>query len=501
MNKTKIWIFFGILLVVLLAVIIGCNSNKNIKEQSLKVFGVEFAPNVYIEDEKIVGIDTEIASKALANAGVKFEISLTDPLAQDYNSIIAGPNRAFLTTGYSIERKDSFKWAGPTSQGMYGIFSKGESSPAYPLSIEDSMKLEPIAVVKNWLETTTLEDLGFKNLVYFDSYGDALSAFMTDKVKYIASDFFHLTKSLPEGYYMQNVYAVTRYRTVFYYLAFSNDVSDEIVSKVQKEIDKMIEDKTVETVMKRYFKVLLPEFIPGTLQLFTEVAPPYNFQTGLGIYRQATGSTVEMINEIQKRDGYANKINISTWIDAYSLPQYLPNSAVFTIARTPEREKMFQWVGPVSTNKTYFYTLASSGININTLEQAKNLKSIATPQEWYTHDFLRNNDFKNIVATALTSAEAFQQLIKGEVEALLLTDVDIKWLAKENGVSENTLKQNMMAIDYDGYIAFSLNTPAATVNNWQTILKVMKSDGSFDAIWKKWFDGIEKPTTSLDKAQ
>jgi len=509
MNKIKIKLLVGIIIIVALAIVIVYNPNifninstlspentiePTISSLELKVTGVEFTPNVYLDNNKIVGIDTEIASKALENAGIKFEISLTDPSAQDYNKNVTGQNRAFLTTGYSVERKDSYKWAGPTSQGMYGIFSKGESSPAYPLSIEDSMKLEPIAVVKNWLETTTLEDLGFKNLVYFDTYGDALSAFMNDKVKYIASDFFHLTKSLPEGYYMQNVYAVTRYRTVFYYLAFSNDVSDEVVSKVQKEIDKMIEDKTVETVMQRYFKILLPEFIPGTLQLFAEVAPPYNFQTGLDISRQATGSTVEMINEIQKRNGYANRINISTWIDAYSLPQYLPNSAVFTIARTPERENMFQWVGPVSTNKTYFYTLASSSIDINTLEQAKNLKSIATPREWYTHVFLRNNDFKNIVATALTSAEAFQQLVSGEVEALFLTDVDVKWLAKEKGISENILKQNLMAIDYDGYIAFSLNTPVTTVNNWQAILDEMKSDGTFDAIWKKWFDGIEKPT-------
>lgn len=154
---------------------------------------------------------------------------------------------------------------------------------------------------------------------------------------------------------------------------------------------------------------------------------------------------------------------------------------------------MFQWVGPISTNKIYFYTLANSDISVDTLEQAKNLKSVATPQEWYTHDFLRNNDFKNIVATSLTSTEAFQQLINGEVQALFLTDVDVKWLAKEKGISEKILKKNMMAVDYDGYIAFSLNTLTVIVNNWQASLEGMKADGTFDAIWKKWFDGIEKP--------
>ena len=77
MKKSKIWISLGILLIVLVAVVIGYNMNKVKKDQPLKVTGVEFTPNVYLENNKIAGIDTEIASKALENAGVKFEIAET----------------------------------------------------------------------------------------------------------------------------------------------------------------------------------------------------------------------------------------------------------------------------------------------------------------------------------------------------------------------------------------------------------------------------------------
>jgi hypothetical protein len=41
-----------------------------------------------------------------------------------------------------------------------------------------SKDVESIAAVEGWLETTTLEDLGFQNLIYYDSYYDALNAFM-----------------------------------------------------------------------------------------------------------------------------------------------------------------------------------------------------------------------------------------------------------------------------------------------------------------------------------
>jgi polar amino acid transport system substrate-binding protein len=150
-------------------------------------------------------------------------------------------------------------------------------------------------------------------------------------------------------------------------------------------------------------------------------------------------------------------------------------------------------VGPISCHKTNFYTLASSGITIDTLEQAKALKSIATPKGWFTEDFLVNNNFKNIVVTALTSQEAFQQLINGEVQALLLSEPDIKWLTENNGVAMSQLTQHIQVIDRDGYIAFSLNTPASTVEKWQSKLDDMKADGTFETIWNKWYEGEPMP--------
>ncbi len=259
-----------------------------------------------------------------------------------------------------------------------------------------------------------------------------------------------------------------------------------MVDKVQSSIESLIEDKTTITILRSYFATMPTETIPGTIQLFTEFAPPYNYIIGPAAEMNIVGSAVDIVNEIQSRCGFVNKINISTWTDTYEPPQYLPNSAVFTTARSAARESKFQWVGPISENHTFFYTLASSGLTIQTLDQARALKTVGTPMEWYTHDFLIANNFKNIVTTAISSQDAFQELIDGEVQALLLTDVDVAWLAKENGIPMSDLSQQMEALKLDGYVAFSLNTPAKLVKEWQTNLDAMKADGTFDAIWKKW---------------
>lgn len=466
----------------------------NYSKISIEVSGIEFIPNVFSENGKIIGVDADIAYQAMQNAGINSKFSISNSWQDAYNATLTGLNKALLTVSFTPERAGLFKWAGPTSQGMYGIFEKGRSDFIFPLPIDECKKLPQIAVVRGWLETTSLEELGFTNLVYYNTYNEALAAFMNNEIKYISSDFYHLTSTLPLGYYLENVNAVTRYRTVYYYIAFSKDVSDAVVNKVQGEIEALIKNNTTVSIIQKYIPRMIDNFVAGTIQLFTEYSPPSSYSIGEGTSYDVKGSSIDILNVIMQRAGYANKINLTQWNDGYAIAQYLPNSAIFATARTPEREKKFQWVGPISTNRTFFYTLAGSGLQVQTIEQAKALKSIATPNGWFTHEYLLNNNFKNINATALTSEDAFNQLVNGAVEAVLLPEIDLNWLAETNKIPLSNIKQHLKVMDYNSYIAFSLSTPKNTVQQWQNILDKMKSDGTFATIWNKWHNGVPMPS-------
>lgn len=496
MNRKYSPLSMALLLLSFLCILNSCENNNvgDVAKTTIKVTGIPFTPNCYTDSGNVVGIDFDIASTALLQAGVNVDFKFANSWDEGYNATINGKNSAMLTVGYSADRKDDFKWAGPTGQGIYGIFCNGASGYKFPLSIEASKAIGNIAVVRNWLETKTLEDLGFHNLTYYDTYEAALTDFMNGTVQFISSDFYHLLSSLPSGYFMSNVMTVTRYQTVYYYIAFSKDVDDAVVAKCQSAIETMIKNKTTVSITRRYFSIMPDDYIPGTIQLFTESSPPLSYGIGQDTSRMTVGYTVDIVNEIQQRTGFVNKINLSTWEDAYATVQYLPNSAVFTTVRTAERKNKFQWVGPVSTDITYFYTLASSAIDtIRTLAQAKTLSSIATPKEWYTHDYLRNNGFTNIMATAITSQDAYNQLVNGEVQALLMTDLDMKWLVEKSGKSMSDFTRHMKVTDQKGYIAFSLTTPTTLVEQWQRNLDAMKADGTFETIWNKWFIGTQMP--------
>ena len=360
--------------------------------------------------------------------------------------------------------------------------------------MDGSKALDSIAVVTGWLETTSLEDLGFENLVYYSTYDEAVAALLDDDVVAIASDGKQF------AYRLQGLYSFTddfdvcfSYKSVYYYIAFSKDVDDAVVAAVQNSIDELIKTKQTLAMLKKYFPTANETILPDILQLFTEVAPPFNYYTGSIIDPDIQGSSVDIVAAIQSRNEYASHLNITGWLDGYNTVQYLPNSALLTTVRNADREELFQWVGPIATLRAGFYTLNDSGISIINLEEAKALGSIATPINWYMHDYLVANDFENIVATSFSSLEAFNQLLNKEVDALFMYDEGIDLLCDATSTPRVNIVKQFEESYRAGYIAFSLNTPTEIVQKWQLNLDNMKEDGTFETIWDKWYPGSEMP--------
>jgi polar amino acid transport system substrate-binding protein len=482
------------LLLLLSGVLWGCSDSSHHASTPLTISVVEISPNSFTENGEIVGIDVDTATAAMDAAGVEHVVEMEEDWTAAYDKTLNGPNRALLGIGYSAERQDLFKWAGPTSSSGYYVFAKKETGLGSTLGLDGTKALDSIAVVTGWLETASLEDLGFTNLVYYTTYDDAVAALLHGDVQALASDGKQFAYEVQGQFSFSDDFDVCfGYKSVFYYIAFSTDVDDEVVAAVQASLNDLIKSDETLAILQRYFPDANETMLPDVLQLFTEVAPPFNYYAGSIVDPDIHGSSVEIVDAIQSRNDYASSVKITGWIDAYTTVQYLPNSALFTTARTAEREELFQWVGPIATLRGSFYALNDAGITITTLEQAKALGSIATPSNWYTHDYLLANDFDNIVATSFSPLEAFNQLLSGEVEALFIYDEGINWLCDATATPRERIVKQFEETYDEGYVSFSLTTPSAVVEQWQQNLDAMKQDGTFEDIWQVWFAGSDMP--------
>ncbi len=467
----------------------GCDRDSSHDQPPITVGMIEQSPQTFTDQGQITGIDVDIARAAAAGAGIGLTFEMKGSAAEALEWIAAGPNRALLGIAYSKERRDLYKWAGPISKSGYYLFVSRESGVASSLSLVEAQRLPSIAVVNGWQETLSLVNLGFTNLQGYDTYEEAFEAFTSGKTTALASDLMQLAFKVRGSYTVGiDLIPAFSYKSAYYFMAFSRDVDDRVVAALQKSLTGLIREQTTLDITKKYFPTATRQIIPDTLQLLTESAPPYSYITGPANNYVVSGSSVDVVNEIQSRTGYTASISLTSWQDGYDTVRYLPGSALFTTVRTAERDPLFHWVGPILKVRASLYTRRGAA-PVAGPDEARLLPSIATPDGWYIDSYLAQAGFTNLVTTALNPEQALKQLLDGKVEAVFLPEAAVSWLCTaENGWAELIDRQfSDDNLTQEGWIAFNHATAPSLISDWQSRLDGMKQDGTFDAIMTRWY--------------
>ncbi|NQY93223.1 MAG: transporter substrate-binding domain-containing protein, partial [Campylobacteraceae bacterium] len=104
------------------------------------------------------------------------------------------------------------------------------------------------------------------------------------------------------------------------------------------------------------------------ITIVTEEFPPYNYQ----VDGKMKGISSEIVLAVLKEINVTAKIVSYHWSRAYVLASTKKNHLIYSIARIPEREELFHWIGTIAPYSTSFYKLKSrKDIKINSLDDAK----------------------------------------------------------------------------------------------------------------------------------
>ncbi|MDO9527908.1 MAG: transporter substrate-binding domain-containing protein [Syntrophales bacterium] len=217
------------------------------------------------------------------------------------------------------------------------------------------------------------------------------------------------------------------------------------------------------------------------LKMLTEEYPPVTFMKD----GKVAGFVTDVVREIITRQGIPDHIRLTSWDEAYNEALSNPNVVLFSAERTEKREKLFQWVGPVGKNSAIFYAKKGSGIRINSLEEAKKIPAIATTTNWFTEQYLKDKGFTNLVSSPLPITSV-KQLMNGEVQLSVFTDITIPEIVKNAGYSMDDLEPVFTVSNTYFYIAVSLGTPVEMVKKWQSVLDGLKADGTFEKIYRSY---------------
>ncbi|WP_163835319.1 substrate-binding periplasmic protein [Spartinivicinus ruber] len=109
------------------------------------------------------------------------------------------------------------------------------------------------------------------------------------------------------------------------------------------------------------------------------------------------GTAVEIVKYAVTRSGVSASFLSLPWIRAYHIAQTEKNIAIIPIARTPERENIFSWIGLVGPYKVYFFKLANrKDVIINSLSDAKKYR-VGSNKGSSRANWLKAQGFKTVL--------------------------------------------------------------------------------------------------------
>jgi polar amino acid transport system substrate-binding protein len=228
--------------------------------------------------------------------------------------------------------------------------------------------------------------------------------------------------------------------------------------------------------MKKLFSILLSVMIIGIacskpvgetgIRVISEEYPPFNYTDGTGNF---TGTATALVKAIMKKLDVNIPIEVMAWDKAYELVQKEPDVALYSMARLPQREHLFMWVGPVGSYENWLYARKGSGVKVNSLEEARCVRKIAAVKDEAGQIRLAEQGFINFEYTP-TTVDGLKKLVAGEVDLWLGSNADLELVAKKAGVSADDLEPVVFVHKLDLFIAFNKNTPFAVVDSWQKAL-------------------------------
>jgi polar amino acid transport system substrate-binding protein len=215
------------------------------------------------------------------------------------------------------------------------------------------------------------------------------------------------------------------------------------------------------------------------LQIVTEHSPPASM---LGADGVVVGSGTEKVREMMKRAGVEYRIELLPWKRAYSQALVSADTCIYSTTRTPEREKLFRWIGPTDEGEWVLLGRADRQYGIKTLEDARRLR-IGTYNGDARDEYLRTRGF--LVDPAPND--------RVNPQKLMMNRIDLWAVSIRKGVSrlENSrwagkIVPVLVFNNIKVYLACNPGVPDETLARLNAAMEAMIKDGTARRIAAKY---------------
>ncbi|MDE1464898.1 substrate-binding periplasmic protein [Spartinivicinus poritis] len=215
--------------------------------------------------------------------------------------------------------------------------------------------------------------------------------------------------------------------------------------------------------------------------LLTENYPPYNMSVDDKNFARGDnvdGLATDIVREMFKRAGVKYSLSLRfPWKRIFELTVQKRRYGLFSTSRTPEREDLFKWVGPIASSDWVFMTLKDKPIKINNLDEARPYR-IGGYKGDAKAKYLESQNFK--LHLSFRDNENIKKLQAGKIDLWATGDLSGRYLAAQDNFRD--LKKVFTFKKSQLYLAMNKETPNAVIEALQKALDSMEEDGTKEKI-------------------
>lgn len=233
------------------------------------------------------------------------------------------------------------------------------------------------------------------------------------------------------------------------------------------------------------FSLLLFLLVVGPTQaqqlvLTTEDYPPFNMMVSGG--SEIVGISTEKVRELMRRAKEPYTIKLFPWNRAYQMGRAEPRTCVFSTTRTPEREPLFKWIGPLVKNNWVIFARKNDSRNPHNLDELRDFV-LGVYRSDAVGEFLAGRGFKTDVANY--DADNPRKLLYHRFDYWATGELLGLAILRQQGLTEQIVPLFQFN-QTEMYLACQADMAQEKVDTLNRILREMEKDGSSAAIEQKY---------------
>ncbi|HWQ65701.1 MAG TPA: transporter substrate-binding domain-containing protein [Methanospirillum sp.] len=232
--------------------------------------------------------------------------------------------------------------------------------------------------------------------------------------------------------------------------------------------------------------MMTPKLSPADFTYKTDQYPPHYFQVqALDGSVTKEGIAFDLIKAIAKDMGSEvtdNQLKVITWSEAVQDALLFNKTMLVGAFRTPKREALYKWVGPVVTDKTIVFAKKGSGIKITSPDDLNRYK-IGAVTDYTAVTQLKDLGVKEgQIVLDSDFSKILTRLMNGDVDLICFGEYPSYYFAKQLKGSSSIIEPVYTVDASDLWFAFNRETPDSFIQSFQASLDKLKTQADSSGV-------------------